>query len=210
VKLRVNRTETRAPWERRQRNGWTILEILGAFAIIGFLAAMLIPTITELIERAKINNLIMSYKSLRTAAVNHAKQYQLLNSLFGNSPQSLPISNYVTTILLPEGFLDHPFTPPIGGTNPIVHLVSGPASNNGWGYWFAGLGDGTNAACSTNFSYVLECILTNVPYLDAGSASLILDQAQFVPALDGFLDTAGKMDYSTNNGGTLRMYIVGQ
>jgi type II secretory pathway pseudopilin PulG len=210
VKLRAIRSETCAQRERRPKDAWTLIEAIGVIAVIALLVAAIMPTIAEIIQRSKVNSTISSYQSLKTATVNHVKQYLALNSLFGTNSEPVPIVDYIDTILMPEGFLDRGFHPPIGGPNAVVQLVTGTNSNNGQGYWFLGLGKNTGSACSLNFGYVVECVMTNVTYLDAGSACLILDQAQLVPALDGYLDTAGKMDYSTNNGGTLRMYVVGR
>jgi type II secretory pathway pseudopilin PulG len=194
---------------RRHLDAFTLIEMIGVLSVITILAALLLPKVANAISDAKINSTAGSYQSVLTACVSHYGKYLAYNALFGTQMVNVPIVGYDTNVLLPEGFLDHSFTAKVGGPNAVVQLVAASACDSGQGYYFNGVSNGV--ASTANFQYVIECVLTNVQEADAIGVSLAIDGPTMTPALDGLVDTAGKVTFNpTLNGGTMRMYVDGR
>jgi prepilin-type N-terminal cleavage/methylation domain-containing protein len=193
---------------RRPTDAFTLIEMIGVLSIIAILAGLVLPKVANAISDAKIESSASSYESVQTAVVGHLGKYLAYNALFGTNFLSVPIVNYDTTFLIPEGLLDHAFVPKIGGPNAVLQLVNATACDNSQGYFFAGVSNGI--ASTASMQYVMECVLTNVSFADAYGISLTVDGPALTPGLDGLVDTAGKVvSNPTLNGGTVRMFVDG-
>jgi prepilin-type N-terminal cleavage/methylation domain-containing protein len=187
-----------------QTGGFTLIEMIGVLAVIAILAALLLPKVANAINDAKINSTVGTYQSIQAATTSHYGKYLAFNALFGTNVQTAPIVGYDTAFLLPENFIDKPFSSKVG-LGATVELVTGTNSNSGAGYNFTGSSTTNNATTST-FQYVVECVITNVAAADANAISLLVDGPSMTPAV-GATDTAGKVTWTAGVGGVGNLYL---
>src|SRR5215470_14813359 len=102
---------------RRQKQGFTLIEMIGVLAVIAILAAVLIPKVFEAINNSRINNSAMTSNTAKTALVDHYAKYGGLAVDGSVTPPttitSFPVEQFDLT-LLKEGFLDKPYSVKIG------------------------------------------------------------------------------------------------
>jgi hypothetical protein len=135
------------------------------------------------------------------ATTSHYANYNGFNSVF-DSPLAVPIAAYDTTVLLPEGYLDKPFSVGIG-SGSCVQCVTAANCNDGNGY---SLNGNTNMNVIGLMQFVVEIVITNVSPVDAWAVSQSLDGP---PQSTGSVGTfsQGRVGYSS---GSLFMFVDGR
>ena len=97
--------------EQRQSRAFTLIEMIGVLAVIAILAALLIPKVFNAINDARVNNVIVSYETIKTAVTDHYGKCGALNLTTNGAPCTPgQLAAYDTGVLLPEGLIDKPFT----------------------------------------------------------------------------------------------------
>jgi len=96
------------------QSGFTLIEMIGVLAVIAILAALLLPKVFSAIADAKINNTVVSAETIKTALADHYGKYGKFDAMFGTNLQTAPITNYDSTILMPEGLIDKLFQTKLG------------------------------------------------------------------------------------------------
>ena len=186
---------------QRPDAAFTLIEMVGVLSIIALLAALLYPKVANALNDAKVNSTVGSYQNLLVATTSHYANYNGFNSLFG-TPLAVPIAAFDTTVLLPEGYLDKPFSVGIG-SGSCVQCVTGANCNNGNGYFLNG---NTNMNAIGNMQIVVEIVITNVTPVDAWAVSQSLDGPPQVTGPAGTF-SQGRVGYSS---GMLFMFVDGR
>ena len=181
--------------------------MIGVLAVIAILASLLIPKVVNAINEARVNGVCVSLATLRSAAVEHMGKYGQLNSLYGtNNQTAVPIPNYDTAILMPEGLLDKPFTSPIG-SSAVVKLVAGGSEASGLpsggGYSL----DGSANRVTTNEQFVLEAVISGVSAQDAKALNDLLDGPALGLDAGGVNDPRGRVEYALPTSGPTTVYV---
>lgn len=181
----------------------TLIEVIGAVAVVGLLmAALLGPTINALNE-AKAINAVVAYESLYAAATNHINTYGSFDVAItkGTTATSLQRANWDTQVLMQEMIMDAPFSTKVG-QGSVVQVVIGPAANNGSGYTFGGVNNDT-----AGLNWVVEIVIVGVSPVDAFNVSQLVDGISLTPTNVGMVDTMGRITYDTNQ--VMRMFVAG-
>ena len=66
--------------KRNNKKGFTIVELVIVIAVIAILAAVLIPTFSSIIKKAKVNNDIQLVRNLNTALATDTKEHKTMQS----------------------------------------------------------------------------------------------------------------------------------
>lgn len=190
----------------RRASAFTLIEMIGVLAVIALLAAMLLPKVANAISEAKVTSTVGTYQSVQTAATDHYGKFQAFNVVSNASTvaTSTELAGWDTGVLIPEGFMDKPFSPKVGLTYGL-HVVAGSAANNSSGYLFDGVNNGTSG-----MQYVVEIAITNVAPQDAYDISQAVDGPSLSPTnpVSGGPDIWGKITYDGTS--VLRMYVTGR
>src|ERR1041385_1359065 len=178
------------------RNAFTLIEMIGVLAVIAILAALLIPKIFEAINSARINNAVVSYNTIKTAAMDHYGKYGKINSRFGTNDLAPPITRYDTNILMPEALIDKPFAVKIGGgdvsTNSVIQAVVGTSTGGSGGYDL----DGDGTIDTGTAAFVVEAVIYGVSAQDALEVSQRLDGQALSETSATTADTRGRVRYA--------------
>lgn len=188
---------------RRRLDAFTTLELLGGLAVIGVLAVMLMGPTINTINETKALNAVGAWQSLLTAATNHFNAYGsfLVCSNSTRPATSAQLANWDTGVLIPEGFMDHPFQIKIG-LSSVVQVSTAPNSDAGRGYLLNGVYN-----CTNNMQTVVEIVVTGVNKQNAFDISQIVDGNTLTPTNVGGVDTLGKVIYDGSN--VMHMYVTG-
>jgi prepilin-type N-terminal cleavage/methylation domain-containing protein len=188
---------------RQQMNGFTLIEMIGVLAVIAILAALLIPKVTSAISDARVNSTVGSYQAIQAAAAGHYAKYNSFDLSTNSMVLPPPITTFDSTVLLPEGFLDQPFSAK-SGTSAVVQLVAGGGNAGGVGYKL----DGSNVGTGAN-AFTVECVITGVTAQDALDIAARVDGNL---ANNNVINTdilGGKVVWSHTTG-TMYMYVAGR
>src|SRR5437899_2691694 len=162
---------------KRNRQGFTLIEMIGVLAVIAILAAVLIPKVFEAINNSRINNSAMTCNTAKTALVDHYAKFggiPIDGTVTPPTALSLPQEQFDLT-LLKENFLDKLFVVKIGeGTSDATHArvrlfdISGTGTNAVDGTSDTGFAlSGTAAANEATGSVCAEAVITGVTASDA-------------------------------------------
>ena len=194
-------------------HAFTLIEMIGVLAVIAVLAALLIPKIFESINNARINQVVLSCQTIKTAVLEHYGKFQSLASSNGVPLTTLPNDNF-DGVLLAEGLIDQTFTAKIGVTSFIrVRSVTGFSANTtvdpavpSSGYDLDG--DGMNDIVGAQ--YLIEAIIVQVSDADARDLNNILDGPQLGETTSG-QDFKGRVTYHKPSGSNplvVRIYLT--
>lgn len=187
-----------------EAGGFTLIEMIGVLSIIAILAAMVLPKVADAISEAKVSSTVGTYQSIQTAATDHYGKFGGYNvvSNYTTVATTTQLTGWDTGVLVPEGFLDKPFSPKVGQTYG-VHVVAGSSANGGSGYKFDGVNNGT-----VGMQYVVEIGITNVAPQDAFDLSQAVDGPGLTATNVGSADALGKVTY--DGSAVIHMYVTGR
>jgi len=218
MKISVNETTS-------SRRAFTLIEMIGVLAVIGILAALLVPKIFDAINNARINSTAVSVATVKTAVADHYAKYGTLLSSNGNTltfTLAAPITNF-DTILLNEQFLDKPLAVKITDpTNTSVSLEPAPAAIGSavtatgpfpisstatdWGFALSSNGVATSGNTISGTAVVVVT-LNNVMEADAKALNDLIDGPALGVPVGGSPDLYGRVKYSAVSGGLVNMAI---
>ena len=195
--------------------------MIGVLAVIGILAALLVPKIFDAINSARINSGAVSIATIKTAVADHYAKFGTLQSSNGVTfAVSAPVAGFDGN-LVNEQILDKILAVKIADpTNTVVELVpistltngvglpgTGTASGLDWGFALAGTNATTpNAINSISGTIAVVCVLSNVLEADAQALNLLIDGPQMAAATLS-PDLLGRVKYSASAGGLVNMTI---
>jgi prepilin-type N-terminal cleavage/methylation domain-containing protein len=174
---------------------FTLIEMIGVLAVIGILAALLIPKIFDAINSARVNGAAVSINTIKTATADHYAKYGILNSSNGTTlAVTAPITNF-DGILVAEQVLDKPLALKIAPSNIFVSLVPVPATNGGA---VTAPAASTFATSTTASDWSFDLAASNNPAVNtvAGSVGVVV-------CLQGILETDAKALNDIIDGPTL-------
>jgi prepilin-type N-terminal cleavage/methylation domain-containing protein len=206
---------------KRNRRGFTLIEMIGVLAVIAILAAVLIPKVFEAINNARVNNAAMTCNTVKTAIADHyAKAGTLAVDASGANPVvlNLPIEQFDIVPLVKEGFLDKPFAVKIGDgiINAANTRVRAFNANGGTPLTLASV---VTAAADTGFnldgdagnlndvvgSVCVEAVITGVTGSDAKDLNDRIDGPSLGTAVNA-ADLLGRVKFAAANP-TTTVYI---
>jgi type II secretory pathway pseudopilin PulG len=201
----------------RRSHAFTLIETVGALAVIAILSSLLVPTTFQAITNARAASALVDYRSLKTAVVGHYGKFLSLASNNGaglSVAPSAPYTNY-NGVLLAEGMLEKPFGSKLG-TGAMVQLVNisglsastSPDGSNG-AYDLSGTGkNDVTGGC------LVEAVIFGVSQADARALNNSLDGPDLGEPGSSDHDFLGRVIYARpHGGGTLfevHIYVLHQ
>lgn len=211
--------------KRPSLNAFTLIEMIGVLAVIGILAALLVPKIFEAINNARVNSTAVSIATIKTAVADHYAKYGTLLSSNGSTltvTLGAPVTNF-DTILLNEQFIDKTLSVKLTDpTNTFVALEPAPAATGSpvtetgpfpisttatdWGFALASNGPAASANTIAGTA-VVAVTLNNVLEADAQALNNLIDGPALGVPLGGGADLYGRVKYTAVSGGLVNMTI---
>lgn len=179
---------------RPRDQGFTMVEMIGVLAVIGILTSLLMPKIMNAINDARINNVVASYNTIKTATTEFFGKFNRFCNSDGTDI-TLPLTTWDTQ-LLAGGFIDKKFKVKIGTTATvecIACLATGSVDGTNAGYDLDGAGVTGNEAGPGQM--VLFCKIVNVPSADAKEINDRIDDTDLGSAV-GLADLRGRVKYA--------------
>ena len=192
------------------RKAFTLIEMIGVLAVIGILAALVVPKIFEAINNARINSAAVSLASVKTAIADHFAKFGSLVSSNGVATLSTSAGTNYDAMLLNEGFLDKLFHVQIATpANTLVVLTNCNAYNAAVATTDPSFDLATTNALNTAVGTALvEVALNNVLEADAKGLNDIIDGAPLGTPIGSVTgDSFGRVKYSAAAGGIVNMRI---
>lgn len=100
-----------------------MIELIGVLAVIGILAAVLVPRVFQAIDNARLATVPIALRTIKTATVEHFVRYNSLPTSHGAPLSFSKAYDGFDRVLVSEGFMDKPFAARVG-TNCFVRLVN--------------------------------------------------------------------------------------
>ena len=218
--------------KKTNRQGFTLVEMIGVLAVVAILTAMLIPKVFETINSARVSAAASSVNTIKTAVANHYSKFggfgDSTGSLFIPAPEletgatvtELDAQNFDTNVLLPDGMLEKRFSVKLGDqkdTNLVrVRQIVGADTSDLITATSANYDmDGVVTDVDTNDgALVCECVITGVSAADARALKQEIDGSDItaisnLPAV-GLAATKARVKYGSigpGATGTLLVYI---
>jgi prepilin-type N-terminal cleavage/methylation domain-containing protein len=195
------------------RRAFTLIEMIGVLAVIGILAALLVPKIFESINNARINGAAVSIASVKTGVADHFAKFGSLVSSNGVAIAA-PVTNNYDLTFVTEGFMDKRFASKLATEdNTFVRLMTALPSSTAVDADNAAyaLGSATTVNTATG-SYIVEVAMNDVLEADAKALNDIIDGTQLGVALGASTgDLYGRVKYSPIGTGTtvdMKIYVT--
>jgi type II secretory pathway pseudopilin PulG len=198
----------------RARSGFSLIEMIGVFAIIALLAVAIVPRVFATIGNSRVASAVNAVNAMQTAVADFATRYGVIPATGANAR--------VDDLLMTAGYIDGRFTARIG-TPPSAPPVTGAAWRYASGVWSATGGSSqegeTRLICvpsttanpaaarggnyrldgSTNIaagSFVTSVVFANVTGAQARALSQAIDGDSLSAAGPESADPAGKVVYA--------------
>lgn len=196
---------------KRNKGGFTLIEMIGVLAIIALLAGMLVPRIVQAIKEARVQSTVVSLNTLRAAVAQYYAKHGTLADL-----------NSISDDLVSEGFLDKPLDVKIG-SGYTFNKVTGSDAKDGANSTLKRYDlDGNGGYDTANASYVIEVRINGVSLEDAYKLSSAIDGSSLSDdpsssddnddgANGNSDDVRGRVEYdfgSSGTSGTIYVYIA--
>jgi prepilin-type N-terminal cleavage/methylation domain-containing protein len=191
------------------RRAFTLIEMIGVLAVIGILAALLVPKIFESINNARINGTAVSIASVKTGVADHFAKYGSLVSSNG-AVLTPPVTNNYDLTFVTEGFMDKKFASKLSvETNTFVRLMTAVSSATAVDAANTAYSLGaSNTVNTATGSYVVEIAMNDVLEADAKALNDIIDGTNLGVDLGSSTgDLYGRVKYAAVSGGTVDMKI---
>jgi type IV pilus assembly protein PilA len=203
------------------KKGFTLIEMIGVLAIIGVLAALLIPKIFAAIDTSRVNSSASSMESVKTAVAQHYAKYLSLTNNGANINVTTPYTNY-DTMLLTEGFMDKllsikiasaPDTQvnyaSIGAVTATTPVTAGGTVTAVGDVAFDLVDVNTNTSPTSSITGSEEIVVTleNVLVADAKALNDLIDGPTQGATSLGTSDLWGRVKYSTPASGLVNVSV---
>lgn len=198
------------------RRAFTIPEMMAILGLLGVLAGLVLPRVFAAQASSRAEAAASAFTGTRSAALLYLGQYGKFAGVKGAklTADAREASNWDALVLMPEGFLDHPFRPAVAGAGARFQLVPAapgaaiPSGSNP-AYNLDGRSASPNDAGSGQ--QVLEAVLCGVTLDDARKLNWLLDGASpLVGEARRGKDVMGrvKYDFGTESTGEVHIYVA--
>mgnify|MGYP000974779253 CR=1 FL=1 len=204
--------------------GFTLVEMIGVLAIIGILAAVLVPKVMDAVARSKVSGATLVYNTLRTATVEYYSKSNSFPARSGTGATDTAVAaGRFDADLVNGGYIDKLVSVPIGTTTTTGALttrthvrcrpavVSGnvtvTAANSGDNF---NLDNNTATAEFVAGDMVVSLMIPGVPLKDAVALNALVDS---VVNTTSAADAVGRCIYSApaaNGTVTVYLYVAHQ
>ncbi len=173
----------------QKQKGFTLVEMIGVLAIIGILAAVLVPKVMDAVARSKVSGAALVYNTLRTASVDYYSKSNSFPARAGTGAADTAVAaGRFDADLVNGGYIDKLVSVPIGSTASTGALttrthvrcraatVSGAvnvtAANSGDNF---NLDNNAATADFTAGQMVVSLMIPGVPLKDAKALNALID-----------------------------------